>query len=227
MSKRISVLFYQLDSLSKNAFDELKFLFEGFSYNENNGFGFLDVKCNYNYLNASLVTKSPSVVVDYDSTTGELVRKTIFLYSNIQFAIDLEYKHVEVFASQKDSSKLISVLANNIFKNQSFKQISFFPYKVLPKLKGEIKDIEVTKINVDNFAYENKAKGSFHIRNAQQDYIYALCKIYEDEVKRMSLVLDTEEFGKIDLSFSINGQLSLKADDPQDALFFLKSIILK
>lgn len=227
MNKRFSILLYEITGFSKNDLDNFSKSLKNSPYNEEDGFGFFDIETHVNYLSATLIKKTPAFISEYDNTKKIMIKKTIFVYSNIKFAVDTEYNLLEVYASQKDSSKLRSLLNDFFKKNITLKQVTFSPSEIVTILKERTKRLNIEKLKIDGFHYMKKAYGNFNISKTEQEFTNELFSEYQNEIKKITLTADFDNLEDIELTFSKNGQLVIKSVDIEDALIIIKSIIFK
>lgn len=225
MNKRISLLLYELDSLTTDDLSELAASLIDSPFSDAMEFGFYNIDHHINYLSAIFIKKSPTYISEYDSEKEMFIRRTIYIYSNISFALDSEYNMLEVYGSQKDSSKLRGVLVSNYLKNKTIKQISFPVFKMISRLQLESSEFFVSKLRIDNFVYKEKAYGCFNISKIENDFLYEILKDYKNEISRVSLKIDLDEIRNIELTFTSSGQLSIKSKDYENVLIMLKSLI--
>ena len=120
MKSRVSILLFEFDSLTYSDLEKLNHIFVNFDYKEEIGYGFYNTDYHSDYLSVSMVAKSPVLISEYDGLQNKLIRKTIFVYSDIKFAFDAKYNLLEVYAPLRDCSRVISLIQNNFLIGRYF-----------------------------------------------------------------------------------------------------------
>lgn len=227
MPYKASILFYELGNFTRHQLEKLSTDLETNPYSEEKGFGFQNVDRHVNYLSASLLKRTPTLISEYNAETNEIVKNKIFVYSNIKFSIDTDFNLLEIYGFQKDSSKVRSSLLNFFDHDVTIKQIDLTPFKVIPLLNKFCNSVKVSKLTINNFNFNNKAYGLFNINKLDIDYIDEFFLKYQNDIKKITAILDYEHLKQVELSINESGQISIKANDLEDALFTIKSIIIK
>jgi hypothetical protein len=227
MSVKASILFYELGNFSIKHLQKLSDNLIASPFSDEKGFGFQNINTHISYLSASLLKRNPTYITEYNAETNKILKTQIFVYSNIKFVIDADYNLLEIYSSQKDSSKVRSALSNLFENNVTIKQINLSPFEILKLLREHCKIVKITKLSILNFNYLNKAYGSFNISKIDNDFIDELFEQHQNEIKKITLLVDFENITSVELSINESGQISIKSKDFDDALLIVKNTILK
>lgn len=186
---------------------------ESLPYNEDNGYGFKTAVLNDEILEAILIFRISSSILEYNSLTGLLEEKSINIYSDCSFYIDNQYKIIYTSSSNKTFSFVKGILFEILANNYTINSINFSPFNIFNSFKTNKKlNIRINELNIPEFNYKNGALGRFKPKISKLDVANELLTTYKDDINKIVMDISSKELDEFSFSISNNGVISISCE---------------
>lgn len=199
------------------------------NYTDEQGYGFRNVVLENDYLSATLVKRTPTLIPQFDFETGQIVEQNIFLYSEIEFALDATFHLLEIFGPAKDAPKVRAVLHPLLRSETRLFSVNLAPAEVLPKLAKASVQLSVDKLTVNNFQHREGIIGKYEMKLARGEWAMDMINKYAQDVTRASLSIAMDGMSEFALNISHRSRLTIKCEEEQfnNVFLFLKSVLFE
>jgi len=196
-------------------------------YTEETGFGFSHVEVSENILTAKILKRTPTYIQDYNIESQEIVRKQIFLFSDIQFSIDFNYYILYVVGGVSQLNYIKSILKNILEVEYESQPIDINASKFYQILVEKHIPSSIEQITINKFNYNNGFVGRFAGQVTLQSVGAELVSEYRNDIIKISFKIEVE--GEEDLLIQVfqNGSIKLLVEESDFEFFisFIKTII--
>lgn len=198
-------------------------------YTDEQGYGFRNVILDNGYLSATLVKRTPILIPQFDFETGQIVEQKIFLYSEIEFALDAAFQLLEVFGPAKNAPKVRAVLRPLLRPETRLFSVNLAPAEVLPKLTKGTVQLSVDRLTVNNFQHREGIIGKYEMKLAKSEWAIDIINKYAHDVTKASLLIATDGLSEFALHISRRSRLTIKCEEEQfnNVFLFLKSVLFE
>ena len=229
MQKKFAISFTRITPLN----EELLFFFhENFlalKYSEERGYGFRHVDLSPQYLAATLVKRTPTLIPQLDAETGQVIKKEFFLFTEVEFAIDSKFHLIEIYGIAKNIPKLRASIMPLLPPNVELAPADLSPSAVIPKLLNYSHQISIEKLTVYNFQYRKGINGRFEMSIANSELARKIIDEYSHDVRKASIVISSEKFDTFFLDISDKSRLIVRCEENlfDDLYQSLKEILFR
>ena len=162
----------------------------------------------------------------YNFDKNELVKREEYLYSTIDFRIDLRNDTLEVFGNGADVSKVITVFRNSAVEFTGIQNYKTNLFKLLPLLKDQTNNIIIEKLIVNYFKHGNGLIGRYEMEFLDEREAWKQLETYQNDIAKASVnvFIDDKEIKR--LSLNNVGKISFKGTESEffTILNLIKSI---
>jgi hypothetical protein len=213
MDKNFTISFIRLENLQPDDLQNIRAKLLETKYDEILGFGFTKVSGSSDYINATLVKRTPTYIPEFEIETLQFIQKEIFLFNEIDFEIDFKFSILEIFGSTKIASKVLSALVPIIDKRIRINPIQFTPVAVAQRVieSGLLKNVE--RLVINNFEHMDGVIGRYDMKINDASLGVKIIKEYNDEISKLVLNVSTPEVDHIRLGISRNGTLNIRCEE--------------
>jgi len=183
------------------------------NYNDDRGFGFREIDADSTTVSATLVKRTPTFIPEFDPYLNQIVRKEIYLFSEIDFSIDANYELLEIFDTLKNASKVRIALRPLLSKNIRLFSINLAPFEVIPKLSKDTQRLDIERLSVRNFKYAKGIVGRFDMKVENTELALDIMKKYSHEVTRASVKLTADGFEETHVRIYDSGHLIISCEE--------------
>lgn len=193
-------------------------------YEDEKGFGFGQTSLENDYLDGTLIKRTPVFVPDF--INNRISKREIFIYSEVSFAIDFTNLFLEVHDSAKQVSKVIQALRKVLDGKVAITECKLFPSALIPKLKGKANSLVVNRLIINNFKYEEDIVGKYSARVLNTKKALDLLSEYGHDVVKAEVQIEDKANVYL-IEFHSAGRIAVKCEDArfQDILFFFKGVL--
>jgi len=227
MQRSLSLSLSYIEHLDQTSLRAFHKQFLEMHYNEAEGFGFQEVSIDDDYLAAKLVKRVTTIIPYFDFQAGRMIEREIYLYSEIEFAIDQTYQLLEVFGAARHAGKVRAALRPLLGPNISLISADLAPGEVIPRLVKKTSETQIERLTVNNFQHSEGIVGRYEMKLANSDLAMKIISRYKHDVVKARICLSIPTVSSFVINISQSGRLSLTCDEThlKDALSFLKSTL--
>ena len=179
-------------------------------FNEERGYGFKDISLEGTYLTATLFKRNPVFISDFDPLTLQITKRQIFLFEEIDFAMDGKREMLEVYGASKAIPKLRSTIATALPQNIREEAVDTAPWRFIPGLLAYGGDILIERLIIQNFRYREAGVGKYEISIDNQVTALQLLAEYEYNVTKARFQLQLPGFPEVEIEASTSSRLVIK-----------------
>jgi len=229
MIKQLPVSLNNLSPLSQEDVYQIYQDLSKLNYDNERGFGFREITVNSTTLNATLVKRTPIFIPEFDVKLSQIIRKEIYLFSEVDFSIDARYNLLEIFDTTKNVSKVRTTIRPLLNKNLRLSSVSFTPIEVITKLSKNALRLNIDGLSVNNFKYREGIVGRFEMKIENTELALDIIKKYSHDVTKATIRLTTDDFEDIFLKIYNTGRLiiSCEEEDFDGILKVIKRILFE
>lgn len=227
MSKTHTFIINSITVESKDYEDSLFDILNSSIYNEENGYGFIDVSRDSNLLSGILINRNSTYITDYNYLDNSFQKRQIFLFSRIPFSIDITHKLLIIFGASSLLNQFRIVL-QEIWKLKFYlAPIEVNPHKLYLSLQKNDLRFLVDQMSIVNFVYNNGFSGKYTGEVLKQKIVQELFEKYTTDVIKMFVTITIDSEDKFDLQVNSNSsfKISCEEDDLEYYLDYLKPLI--
>ena len=225
VEKRKSIVLSKIEPFEKEDFSLILKQLKERGYSENDSFGYTNVEANNRYIYAKLLKRIPTYINEYKN--NQIERKCIFLIDEIEFSLDIEYKFVEIYSSQKNAQKVKDSL-RKIFKSRySFESIQLFAHELIPNFNAKY-STKISSLKINSFLYTKNIYGVFNAIVGDNKKALELIKKYKTDIKKITFQIEIDD-KIIDITLNDYGSVSFISNEYHEELIldFIKKNIKK
>ena len=189
------------------------------SYDDSQGYGFHNIFLQHKRLSATLINRVATFLPRYDSERGEITEQQAFLFHEVPFALDAQYKLLEIHAPARHASEVKAFLGR-VYLDAIFEDAKITPTDILPRLKNANLSINFDNMTVNKFQHRDDVVGRYTIQSLTNEFAEDLLRKYSYDVTKTTLFIESERVGKFRLTLSHTGLLNIRCDDADfDSIF--------
>ena len=195
---------------------DVKYLSEIFQkrpYRDNDGLGFTKVEIIDNVLEATLLKRTPTSIVDYDPASGEFIERDIFIFEDISFCIDFTNNLIYTFFSSGKLNKIKVALREFLQNNIAYTNLELSPIMLVDDLSDSDFECSIKEIAIRKFVYEQGAYGRYVAKIMDSQVGGKLLEDYSDEIQKVTIDVTSNQFEDFSLTISTNNTLAVKSDE--------------
>jgi hypothetical protein len=213
-----------LSGLSRVNRSKLQKQLDSTLYNDFEGYGFREVSGGVKYINATLVKKTPTFILQFEPETGKMIEQEIFLFSTIDFRLDFNFDLLEVIGSSKNVQKVMSAIypfVQDFIKTEAFSMSLFNVVTVLsPKTS-----VKVERLVINKFLHKEGMVGRYDVQIDNPKEALQILKLYKSDVSKINFSLRDPLFGEGKIIITNAGSITIKGEEEEliEIWNFLKS----
>ncbi len=213
-----------LIGLSKINRSKLQKQLDSTPYNDFEGYGFREVSGGIKYINATLVKKTPTFILQFEPETEKMIDREIFLFSTIDFKLDFYFDLLEVTGSSKNIQKIMSAIypfIQNHIKTEPFNRPLFNVVSALsPKTS-----MRVERLVINNFLHKEGVIGRYDMQIENPKEALQILKLYKSDVVKINFSLRDPLFGEGKITITNAGSVTIKGEEEElpEIWIFLKT----
>lgn len=196
-------------------------------FDESHGYGFSDVEVEGNILTAKVLKRTSTFIQDYDESVKEIVKKQVYIFSDIQFSIDFEYSVLYVIGGTSQMNNVKSIFRKAFDFDYDLNQIELSPFGFYDLLKEKNVDFNIEQIIINRFNYNNGIVGRLNGHITDQTVGADLISEYKNDVIKISFGISIDDDDQLVMQVLPNASLKLLAEESNldYYLTYIKSLI--
>ena len=225
MQKTYSIALSFLKPFLPDDIESFAQTFSEMPYSDERAYGFRQVRQEGAYLSAVLIRRTTSHIYQLDFELGELVSQEIFVFHEIPFALDAQFKLLEVYGPIQQAPKVRAILRSLTLSGTRISPVSLLPAQLLNDLLAAEGEVQINGLSVTNFQHRDGIRGRYDIQTIPRDVAQQILQEYPRNVKRAALSVTLPNFDHFNLQVSHKGNLRIKCEEHQlaQALQHLKT----
>lgn len=223
MQKKITVTLNKIDFLDKVELSTLLDIFLNNPFNEERGVGFSKAEIFEDVLEASLIKRTPTSLLEFDIELGDFVQRNIYVFEEIHFCIDLQNKLIYSFTSAAKLNKVKASLKDFISTKTIYENIHLNPQRLMTSLSEKKFEFTINEIIIKNFVYKQGAKGKYTAQILKPQIGEELMGAYSEELYKVTIDVSSSSFDDFTLTVSTNNTINIKSTE-EDSLLILNEI---
>lgn len=225
MKKSFSVSLNHLKPLGDSDIEQLEEIFREMEYHDEQGYGFRNTKLKSQYLQSTLVKRTPTFLPQFDVASGEFVEQEFFLFSETEFAIDARYELLEIFGPVKQAPKVRTAVRPLLNTDTRLSSVNLSPTKVIQQLLPISDTIQIENLTINNFQYREGIVGRYSIKQIEAGVAETLMQNYNYDIVRGTISVLLSDFDVFTLQISNNGSLRIICEEIEftEIFSYLKS----
>jgi hypothetical protein len=167
-------------------------------YTAERGYGFRYVELSEQILQATLIRRTTTTVKQFDAEARQVVARDIFIFHEIAFAIDAQFRLLTVFGPVSHAPKVRAVLRSLLQTGTKVNRADLAPAEVLSRLFEVAEAVSVQGLTVENFQHQEGVRGRYKIEVLPSAVAQQIVAQYPRNVLRAQVQValpDLDEFG--------------------------------
>lgn len=223
MQKKTIITLNKIDFLDEINLSSLLNIFLENPFNEEKGTGFSKAEIFDDVLEASLIKRTPTSLLEFDIELGDFIQRNIYVFEEIHFCIDLRNKLIYCFNSGAKLNKVKTNLKDYIPCKIIYENLNLNPQKLITSLSMQDFDCSINEIVIKNFVYKQGAKGKYSAHILKPQIGEELMEMYSDEIYKVAVEVSSSNYDDFTLIISTNNTINIKSAD-EDALLLVNEI---
>lgn len=213
MQKKVTVTFNRISFQKETDIESIKrILFEN-PYTDENGVGFTKIDLFEDVLEATLIKRVPTSLMEYDPQSGDFNQRNIFVFDEIPFYVDVENGFMYTFSSASKLNKVKSELRNILKTKIIYGNLVLNPKQVIGDLEINGFECIISEIVIGKFIYNQGAQGRYSARILDPKIGKKLMEDYLDEIQKISLNVVSKIYDDFILTISKNNAFNIKSEE--------------
>lgn len=223
---RNSFSLFDIQLSSDLTIEEILNVLRSNDYDDDKGFGFTGISLEDDYLDALLIKRTPVFIPDY--INNKFLKKEIFVYSQIAFAIDITNSFLEIHDTAKQVPKVIHALRKALREKVAVSDYKIFPSIMIPQLKSEADSLVIKKLIINSFKHEDDLIGRYNFSVLNTEKALSLLDEYGHDVVKGIVEVEVKDVICF-MEFHSSGRVMIKCEDDKfkDFLGFFKEVLKK
>jgi hypothetical protein len=182
-------------------------------YNEKERGGFTNAEINNNVLEATLVKRVPISIQEFNATTGEFVRKDIFVFDEITFFLDVRTNLIYTHCSTSKLNKIKSALRNIIPNGITYENLNLKPNNIIDDLLSNALICIIKEVVIKKFIYKEGAQGKYTAQIFDFKIGNKLMEEYSDEIQKITFDVSSDDKEDFTLTISTNNSIGIRCEE--------------
>lgn len=194
---------------------------------EDCGFVFSNLVNEENIFSGTVIKRSVSNISEYNQITFQFEKRSIFIFTTIEFGFDFERNVLYAFG-QANNLNIIKSIIRQLFSNYSVSELNYDLMILLQRIKAVNAAFEIEEISINKYSSEAGISGKYIAKVSNSNKGIDLIKRYNTDVYRAVINLEPKDIDAFRLIVSNSGQLSIIGDEDyfDDNFNFLKKNLI-
>ena len=212
MRRSTLIHFKVINGLSREDFLWLSKTISAWTFDDEEGCGFISTVLDGNILDTRLVLKMLTYRTIFNPLTGEFEREQSFYFTDVPFSIDLGYNTLEVYSGADNAKRAISIVGRLLEFKYAIADVVFQLEDVLNRLSRAGHLFSIQKLVVNNFRPNSGLIGTFSPRVLETAYGLDLISQYKNDVSQATIELEVAEEKGVEVRIAQSGNLTVRCD---------------
>ncbi len=197
-------------------------------YKEEEGYGYVDTYQDDDEISATLIKRSNTQIKYYNIEDKVFEKKTIFIYTEISFKIDLAKNILITFGTSQQQSVVKSALKDTFNELFTIELYNLSPYTFLQQLQERNYKYEISELTIQDFKYNKDIVGKYQALIFNQRTASTIIEKYTSNISRVTVTLWTSNT-TFNVTILLNGTISITGEETEfeQNSYFLTSILFE
>lgn len=195
--------------------EEIAESFRAWKYSEEKGIGFTYVHVEDDSIVANVLIKTPSYVQNYNSQDNVFEKRIVYIYDECQFVLDYRFGLIISTSTLMKFNKAKSLLRSCLKSNISFENIECSVDKMFKRIGMLNWKPVIVDLSIKKFIYKEGATGRLTVHVEKPEIGEELLGIYSNNINRMTVLVNSEDFSTFMLSFSSQNSFTFRCEEAE------------